>query len=83
MPMSSRRLFLSLLLLPLPNLVAHADPSPISRAFQVQAVVANGCAFGTAISDNAYDLGTLSFGTLGNLASPVNVASSSGPAPSS
>ena len=78
MPMSSRRLFLPLLLLPLPSLVAHADPSPISRAFQVQAVVANGCAFGTAISDNAYDLGTLSFGTLGNLASPVNVASSSG-----
>nr|WP_279432901.1 spore coat protein U domain-containing protein [Pseudomonas aeruginosa] len=37
-----------------------------------------GCAFGTAISNNAYDLGTLSFGTLGNLASPVNVASSSG-----
>ena len=35
MPMSSRRLFLSLLLLPLPNLVAHADPSPISRAFQM------------------------------------------------
>ncbi|EPL9755001.1 TPA: Csu type fimbrial protein [Pseudomonas aeruginosa] len=78
MPMSSRHLLLSLLLLPLPSLVAHADPSPISRAFQVQAVVANGCAFGTAISDNAYDLGTLSFGTLGNLASPVNVASSSG-----
>ncbi|MBE0998560.1 spore coat protein U, partial [Escherichia coli] len=49
-----------LLLLPLPSLVAHADPSPISRAFQVQAVVANGCAFGTAISNNAYDLGTLS-----------------------
>ncbi|MGS7196109.1 Csu type fimbrial protein [Pseudomonas aeruginosa] len=70
MPMSSRHLLLSLLLLPLPSLVAHADPSPISRAFQVQAVVANGCAFGTAISDNAYDLG--------NLASPVNVASSSG-----
>ncbi|BAQ42405.1 hypothetical protein PA257_5836 [Pseudomonas aeruginosa] len=78
MPMSSRHLLLSLLLLPLPSLVAHADPSPISRAFQVEAVVANGCAFGTAISDNAYDLGTLSFGTLGNLASPVNVASSSG-----
>ena len=78
MPMSSRRLFLPLLLLPLPSLVAHADPSPISRAFQVQAVVANGCTFGTAISNNAYDLGTLSFGTLGNLASPVNVASSSG-----
>ncbi|MGC3645995.1 spore coat protein U, partial [Pseudomonas aeruginosa] len=72
------RLFLSLLLLRLPNLVAHADPSPISGAFQVQAEVANGCAFGTAISDNAYELGTLSFGTLGNLASPVTVASSSG-----
>ncbi|MCR8132978.1 spore coat protein U, partial [Pseudomonas aeruginosa] len=28
MPMSSRRLFLPLLLLPLPSLVAHADPSP-------------------------------------------------------
>ncbi|HBP6015781.1 TPA: spore coat protein U, partial [Pseudomonas aeruginosa] len=28
MPMSSRHLLLSLLLLPLPSLVAHADPSP-------------------------------------------------------
>ena len=83
MPMSSRRLFLSLLLLPLPNLVAHADPSPISRAFQVQAVVANGCAFGTAISNNAYDLGTLSFGTPATWPVRLTSPAAPGPAPSS
>ncbi len=77
MPMSSRRLFLSLLLLPLPNLVAHADPSPISRAFQVQAVAPTQ-RLRHRHQRQRYDLGTLSFGTLGNLASPVNVASSSG-----
>jgi spore coat protein U-like protein len=57
---------------------ALGDVSPVSKAFQVSAVVANGCAFGTTISSNTYNLGTLSFGTLGNLASPINVASSSG-----
>lgn len=71
------RNWLCFLLLALsPGVTAGADQSLISRVFQVQAVVAKGCAFGTTSS--TYDLGTLSFGTLGNLADPVNVASSAG-----
>ncbi|HCF1760146.1 spore coat U domain-containing protein [Pseudomonas aeruginosa] len=79
MPMFRHRLLSISLLALLPCTASIAGPSPVSRAFQVQATIDYGCAFGTStlINSNTYDLGTLSFGTLSNLASPVNVASSS------
>lgn len=62
----------------LASLAAWGDPSPVSRAFRVQAMVTNGCAFGTRLSNNTYDLGLLDFGTLGSLARPVDIASAAG-----
>lgn len=55
-----------------------ADPSPVSRSFQVQAVVANGCVFGTTMTSSASDLGTIDFGTVTDLASGRLAASSVG-----
>ncbi|WP_430443623.1 MAG: Csu type fimbrial protein [Pseudomonas piscis] len=76
--MASRRLSLIALLALSPSLAVRADPSPVYRTFQVQAVITNGCAFGTRLSANSYDLGLLDFGTLGSLDSPVDVSSGSG-----
>lgn len=55
-----------------------ADPSPVSRAFQVQAVVANGCVFGTSVSSPVSDLGTIDFGTVTNLSAGQSAASTAG-----
>lgn len=55
-----------------------ADPSPVSRAFQVTAVVAQGCAFGTTDSDSSVDLGTIDFGDVTSLSPPPFMASSLG-----
>ncbi|KAF1069394.1 MAG: hypothetical protein GAK45_01110 [Pseudomonas citronellolis] len=67
-----------LLLLALPVGATRADVSPVSKAFQVSATVASGCAFGTTLSSSNYNLGNLNFGTLASLATPVSVASSAG-----
>lgn len=55
-----------------------ADPSPASRAFQVQAVVANGCVFGTNASSAVSDLGMIDFGTATNVSSGIDAASTAG-----
>lgn len=55
-----------------------ADPSPVSRAFQVQAVVAKGCVFGASASNPLTVLGTIDFGTVTNFFVSQEVASTAG-----
>ncbi|CAM3908772.1 Spore coat protein U [Bordetella tumbae] len=55
-----------------------ADLSPVSRAFQVQAVVINGCVFGTSASSAVSDLGTIDFGTATDLSSGRDAVSTAG-----
>lgn len=60
------------------SMQSMADPSPVSRAFQVQAVVAKGCVFGTGASSSVSDLGTIDFGTVTDLSSGQNATSTAG-----
>lgn len=55
-----------------------ADPSPVTRAFQVQAVVARGCVFGTSAASPTADLGTIDFGTVTNFATGQDAVSTPG-----
>lgn len=54
-----------------------ADPSPISRSFQVQAFVVNGCVFGSS-GNSVSDLGTIDFGTVTNLSLGQSASSTAG-----
>jgi spore coat protein U-like protein len=55
-----------------------ADPSPVSRAFQVSAVVSKGCVFGISTTDQLSDLGTLDFGTVSNFFAGQDAVSAAG-----
>ncbi|MGK3124893.1 spore coat U domain-containing protein [Candidatus Pantoea formicae] len=59
----------------LPSLSGLA--SSTTDSFQVTAAITNGCAFGSNSSASA-DFGTLDFGSMSAISSPVDVASSSG-----
>lgn len=55
-----------------------ADPSPVSRAFQVSAVVAKGCVFGLSTASPLSDLGTIDFGTVANFFAGQDAVSATG-----
>jgi spore coat protein U-like protein len=55
-----------------------ADPSPVSASFQVQAVVAKGCVFGTSAASVTSDLGTIDFGTITTFTTAKDGVSSTG-----
>lgn len=55
-----------------------ADPSPVTTAFQVQAVVTKGCVFGTSADSPITVLGTIDFGTVANFSSGQDTVSSPG-----
>ena len=56
---------------------SYADPSPVSKTFTVSATVVNGCLFGDGNNNNA-QLGTINFGTLGDLHNGVDIISTAG-----
>lgn len=53
-----------------------ADPSPVTRAFQVQAVVTRGCVFGTSVASPVSVLGTIDFGVVANFSAGQDAVSS-------
>ncbi|WP_395858630.1 spore coat U domain-containing protein [Affinibrenneria salicis] len=50
----------------------------VTDTFSVSASIEGGCAFGTTTTSGQTDLGTIDFGTLTSLNSPLDVASSAG-----
>lgn len=55
-----------------------AQASSTTDTFTVSAVITSGCALGTSTTSETTDLGTLSFGTMANLANHVDATSASG-----
>lgn len=65
-------------LLSLACLPSAADPAPVSRGFPVQAVVTNGCVFGTNASGAVSDMGTIDFGTATDISLGIDATSTAG-----
>ncbi|WKX27178.1 spore coat U domain-containing protein [Tatumella ptyseos] len=55
-----------------------AQASSTTDTFTVSAVITSGCALGTSTTSETTDLGTLSFGTMADLANHVDATSASG-----
>lgn len=55
-----------------------ADVSPVTKAFEVKAVVAKGCVFGSSPTSAVSNLGTIDFGTVASFSTHQDTLSSVG-----